>query len=157
MERPTIRRARQNEAGVLIEILTTTFLADQTRYIAEPVDPEHVMRVSVDLVARRLNSMAVAELDGRPVGMVYIEGARIEAVNVLPGYQRRGVGRALVGWAERELAEAGERWAMLDTQEANRPARAFYESCGYAVVGRWEQTEFTKAAVPMVRMGRALE
>jgi ribosomal-protein-alanine N-acetyltransferase len=52
----------------------------------------------------------------------------IEEVAVLPGMRRRGIGRALV---ERALREARPACALLAVDEANRAARALYESLGF--------------------------
>jgi GNAT superfamily N-acetyltransferase len=52
----------------------------------------------------------------------------IEELAVLPGMRRRGIGRALV---ERALREARPACALLAVDEANRAARALYESLGF--------------------------
>ena len=152
----TIRPAREGDRAALERVLGDTFLADHVRYIPEPVDAARVRAYTADLVGRRWPVMAVAEFDGEPVGMLYVEGAKIEAVNVLPAHQRRGVGSALMDWAEPRIAAAGFGQATLDTQEANLPARAFYEGRGYKVVQRWLQTAFTRTPIPTVTMARAL-
>jgi ribosomal protein S18 acetylase RimI-like enzyme len=56
----------------------------------------------------------------------------IDALAVDPGWRRRGVGRRLLADAEREAARAGLRGVALDTGLANAPARALYETYGFA-------------------------
>jgi GNAT superfamily N-acetyltransferase len=151
-----IRAATRADCAHLERILTRTFLADHTRYLPEPVDPEFVARFSADLVSRRWAAMALALLDDQPVGMLYTEPPKIEALNVLPAFQRRGIGTALMDWIEPALAAAGDLIATLDTQEANAPARRFYESRGYRTASHWLQTQFTKVPIPMVTLERSL-
>ena len=52
-------------------------------------------------------------------------------VRVLPEYQRRGYGRALVRELERHANTEGVTELVLDTGADNAAARAFYESLGY--------------------------
>jgi GNAT superfamily N-acetyltransferase len=74
----------------------------------------------------------LAELGNEAAG--YLSAVRrgsalaIEEVAVLPGMRRRGIGRALV---ERALREARPACALLAVDEANRAARALYESLGF--------------------------
>jgi GNAT superfamily N-acetyltransferase len=73
---------------------------------------------------------------GRPAaGMAYVEADKIEAVNVLREFQRNGVGRALMAWAQSRVREIGHALATVETQEANAPA--FCESLGYRVTRHW--------------------
>lgn len=50
-----------------------------------------------------------------------------------PADQRRGVGTALIGHVERELAAGGQRLLLVETSglPAYARARAFYARCGY--------------------------
>ena len=56
------------------------------------------------------------------------------ALYVLPSYQRRGLGRALVRAVVDQLVATGTRSMLLWVLEANAPARRFYEGLGGAVV-----------------------
>jgi protein-tyrosine phosphatase len=47
----------------------------------------------------------------------------------------RGVGRAMLGEAERRIAEAGRAYCRLDCVSTNPRLRAYYEGAGYTVVG----------------------
>ena len=150
-----VRAASEDDIPALERIMRETFLADQTRYIPEAVDPASIAAFTADLVSRRWRAMALAELGGEPVGALYAEGNKIEAVNVLPSHQRRGVGTALMDWIEPHLRDAGFADVSLDTQEANLPARAFYEGRGYVDIRRWLQKAFTKTPIPTVTMAMA--
>jgi ribosomal protein S18 acetylase RimI-like enzyme len=81
----------------------------------------------------------VAEIEGRPVGLVTWlakpggASAEIRAVAVEPGARGRGVGRALFAAAHGALAAAGASTAWLVTTNDNAPAIRLYESLGYGV------------------------
>lgn len=90
----------------------------------------------------------VAELDGHVVGMggfrpSSVPGrAEVLRVRVHPARRRRGIGRALMTALESRAAACGLSEAWLDTA-ANQPeAMAFYESLGYAEVGRESRPEW---------------
>ena len=152
----TIRAATEADLAALERVLVEAFLADHTRYIPEAVDPRIVRAFGADLVGQRWAAMALAQVGGEPVGMLYVEGPRIEAINILPAFQRRGIGTALMDWAEPRMAAAGVMEGTLDTQEANAPARAFYAARGYRVVRCWLQSAFTKVPIPTVTMAKRL-
>lgn len=83
---------------------------------------------------------AVAELDGRPVGCLRWQVSEdgdfhVRRVAVSPDLQRKGIGRTLMAWAEREALRQmcpaislGVRVALPDNLE-------FFERLGYVVTG----------------------
>jgi GNAT superfamily N-acetyltransferase len=74
--------------------------------------------------------------------------AELDGLFVDPGWWRRGIGRALIGEAERLAAGLGA--AGLDVV-ANPQALAFYEACGFVTTGSAE-TRFG----PAITMTKAL-
>jgi ribosomal protein S18 acetylase RimI-like enzyme len=60
----------------------------------------------------------------------YIHGLRVRR-----SVAGRGIGRALIAWAERELVARGKRLARLDCWAANDALCAYYERAGYQRVG----------------------
>ncbi|MEU9110500.1 GNAT family N-acetyltransferase [Streptomyces sp. NPDC048483] len=50
-------------------------------------------------------------------------------------YAPAGTGRAMLGQAERRIAEAGREWCRLDCVSSNPRLRTYYEGAGYTVVG----------------------
>lgn len=72
----------------------------------------------------------------------YIHGVRVRR-----SVAGRGVGRALIAWAERELAARGKRLARLDCWAANDALCAYYERAGYRRVGA---RTFTDGPEPFV-------
>lgn len=77
----------------------------------------------------------VAEIDGRVVGtaMGGYDGHRgwIYSLAVLPRYQRRGIGRAMIERLESLLAERGCVKIKLQILADNADAESFYNNLGY--------------------------
>jgi ribosomal-protein-alanine N-acetyltransferase len=99
---------------------------------------------SADAFARLLvlpgtfGHLAVSLSEEVPVGFVLARAAADEAeilaINVLPHWRRRGVGRALLG-AVMSGVRDGKR-LLLEVAEGNAPALALYRGCGFHPVGR---------------------
>lgn len=67
---------------------------------------------------------------------------RISNVAVTPEYRGRGIARALLQAAIREIARLGGSWAVLQVRADNPIARRFYESAGFTDVctdGIWKR------------------
>lgn len=72
----------------------------------------------------------------------------------------RGVGAAVLAWAEKHIAATGRRLARLDAVTSNRRLRRWYEERGYVEVGRrsfddprWFPTTLMQKRLDPVRMG----
>jgi GNAT superfamily N-acetyltransferase len=94
-----------------------------------------------DLIAR--GELAVACADGRPVGCVRIGGAELGLLAVARDAAGRGVGGALVAFAEetaRERGAAAMRLELLVPRAGTHPAKdrlhAWYTRLGYRPVER---------------------
>jgi ribosomal protein S18 acetylase RimI-like enzyme len=92
-------------------------------------------------IARKLavqgEMFLVAVVDGRIVGSVMAgyEGHRgwINYLGTAPEQRRRGIGRALMGEAERLLKERGCPKINLQVRTGNREVVAFYRAIGFRV------------------------
>jgi ribosomal protein S18 acetylase RimI-like enzyme len=88
-------------------------------------------------LSRDASNLLVVEDDGELVGSVMVgyEGHRgwINYLAVRPGHQRQGLGRLLVGEAERRLRELGCAKVNLQIRASNKPAVEFYRHIGYTV------------------------
>lgn len=93
--------------------------------------------------------IAVAEVAGEPVGglqLEYLWGALpyIAMIRVLSHWQRRGVGRTLLGFVETALSAAGHS-ALLSSSQANEPEpQAWHLRMGFDAADCWR--ELMKAA-----------
>jgi ribosomal protein S18 acetylase RimI-like enzyme len=93
-------------------------IAEQKRHLVERVLPDHDVRVAL--------------LGDRLVGFVAANATSVSQLYLRVGFQRRGIGRAMLAWAKER--SAGSLW--LYTFARNRRACAFYESQGFAAVAR---------------------
>jgi ribosomal-protein-alanine N-acetyltransferase len=107
------------------------------------VDRAYVRAQFVSFCTRGFATILVAEVDGLPAGW----GAREDSDNyvsdlwIAPGFQRRGIGGALLDRFETDIAEAGYATAELETAAANAGGIRFYERHGYRQV--WRQVKFS--------------
>jgi ribosomal protein S18 acetylase RimI-like enzyme len=72
----------------------------------------------------------VVELDGVVVGYASFTGKEISNMYVLPGYQGRGIGAALLAAVLRSMPSEAELWVF----ESNAGAIRFYERNGFETV-----------------------
>jgi ribosomal protein S18 acetylase RimI-like enzyme len=83
---------------------------------------------------------AVATVDARPVGSIRWDLSpdgefHVGRLAVHPAFQRRGVGRALMKWAEREALRQGRLAVVLGVRISLPGNLAFYRRLGYQVTG----------------------
>ena len=74
----------------------------------------------------------LAEVDARPVAFLELEGVWLNALYVLPGHARAGVGTALLELAKSLRPEGFCLWVF----ESNAPAREFYRARGLVELER---------------------
>ncbi len=123
------------------EVCLALVAADERDFTGEDPSPA----LSLEAAAAYLSDPHVwhwhAESSGQPVGflMAYVHRQRhgrelhvmFDEIGVREMWRRRGVGRALIEalHATMKAASIEEVWVLADNPEA----KAFYESCGYAV------------------------
>ncbi|MBC7249283.1 MAG: GNAT family N-acetyltransferase [Anaerolineae bacterium] len=116
------------------------------------IPAEYLANLSYEEDAQRLRErlknigperfLLVAEIQGEVVGFASggpersgdeVYKGEIYALYVLPAYQRRGIGRKLVGASARRLLQAGIGNLLVWVLSAN-PSRRFYETLGGQLV-----------------------
>jgi len=131
----TIRRATPADAPSVSEITDLAY----ARYLAllgrkpQPMTADHLAMVSehqVWLLVEGDRALAVLELIDEP------GCALIYSVAVRPEYQRRGLGRRLLAWAERQASYAGHDRIRLYTNALMEDNLTLYSRLGYAETGR---------------------
>jgi putative acetyltransferase len=82
----------------------------------------------------------------RLLGFMGLKGNRMESLFLDPACFRQGAGRQMV-------LHAQELWdeLLVDVNEQNGPAVAFYEACGFRVIGRSE-TDDQERPYPLLHM-----
>ena len=73
----------------------------------------------------------VADQQEQIAGFVGLAGNKVEALFIAPEFFRQGLGRQLI-----DHARALQGPLLVDVNEQNPAARAFYESLGFRVIGR---------------------
>ncbi len=123
-----IRPARSDDAEALAHIHAACFteawsVAEMARWLAMP---------SVVTVAA-FDSSAVT---GFVLAQAVADQAEFLTFGVDPAWRRRGIGRALLGALEAELARRGTRALYLDVAEDNTAALALYRIAGFTETTR---------------------
>jgi ribosomal-protein-alanine N-acetyltransferase len=95
--------------------------------------------------ARVLSALAedvvfVAREDGLQAGYVALrwnadEGLVIEQLLVVPGHERRGIGRKLLAYAEGYAIAEGAPTLLIVAEPDNHAARGFYQRSGFVPIG----------------------
>jgi len=133
----TVREARADDAGALVELLAELGYPSTAGQIAA-----RVRRLTADAASR----VFVATIDGALAGLAAIHvTAAVEhdsptclliAMVVGKRHRRQGVGSALVLRAEEEARALGCGRIVLGSAEGRHDAHAFYERLGYEHTGR---------------------
>jgi GNAT superfamily N-acetyltransferase len=139
MSAPLIRPARLQDAPQAVEVLRASIA--QLCQLDHQDDPETLEQwlrnKTTEHFERWLNAsgalVLVAEVEAmvRGVGMIHDSG-EIRLCYVYPGFERAGLGRALVEAAERWAEASGIKMLRL---QSSATARAFYERLGYVSAG----------------------
>lgn len=104
------------------------------RYIETDIGGRFVERCGAD--------MLVAEIEGEIAGLIHCVDDFVDALHVPSNFQRKGVGRRLMGRAERDMAAKGFRQARLETDTFNEQSQSFYKALGYVEMGRYPDEEW---------------
>jgi ribosomal protein S18 acetylase RimI-like enzyme len=85
-----------------------------------------------------IQNLRVVQLDGQDAGMLYVqertEELYLASIEILPAFQRRGIGTAVI----RELIAAAARLGKpvaLQVLKGNIRARSLYQRLGFGVTG----------------------
>jgi predicted N-acetyltransferase YhbS len=98
---------------------------------------------------------ALAWLDGTPVGCLRLvpelDSLHVRRVAVLPEHQGRGIGLALMAWAEREAAGRGLPAVSVGVRLALPGNLAFYGRLGYQAVAEHAHPGYERPTWVMMR------
>lgn len=117
---------------------------------------ENLESVRVELAHR---GGALAHLDGVAVGCLRLDpgpdGFHVRRVAVDPAFQGRGVGRALMGWAEAEARRRRHRDVTVGVRLALPQNIRFYRRLGYEIVSEHAHTGYRRST--WVKMRKRLQ
>jgi len=100
----------------------------------------------LDNLSREDHTTHVPVLDDKTVGFFNFGPCRDDSLDdsyyhlysiyIDPAFQRQGIGRQMMAYAEACAREQGKRAMMLKVFEKNEDSRRFYEACGYRKDGK---------------------
>ncbi|WP_419787004.1 GNAT family N-acetyltransferase [Pseudodesulfovibrio sp.] len=154
----TIRRAARNDLPALERLLRDSFDASYALFL--PGQYVRSWRTSDEpsrTLRQLMGSMGVALSGTTPVGFVACQNDTVAELWVSPKYKRRGVGTALLQWAEDWLREQGFSTAKLNCYERNTSGLAFYRKNGYAVTDRFPSRRIAGGPVTVFTLSKALD
>lgn len=143
MTAPTIRPASSADRPAVERIVRDAY----TKYIARIGKPPGPM---CDDYARRIADQAVwvliafGEIAGILVLLEENDHLLLDNVAVEPRHQGKGIGRALIDFAEQEARRRCHAEIRLYTHQAMHENIALYACLGYEEIGRGEQAGFER-------------
>jgi GNAT superfamily N-acetyltransferase len=140
-----LRRGHPADAGAAAEVWLRSRHA-AVPLVPTPVHTDEEVRhwFETVVVATRETWLAVA--GGAVVGVMVLDGDEVDQLYVDPGWQRRGVGAALLRLAQARRPGGLALW----TFQSNHPARRFYEQHGFLAVA-WTDGSTNEERAPDVR------
>lgn len=125
-----IRRMRPDELGVVVDAWYRSLMGSLAFLRPEQLRSEDEYKGFFRSVVVATRDLWIAELEGRVVGVLALEGHEIDRLYVAPEAQRRQVGTALLAHAQALHPEG----LTLVTRQRNSAARQFYERHGFAAL-----------------------
>lgn len=150
MSSPSYRQARISDATFLGHIQVTSWRSAfrgiaPDDYLDHQVSPENQAQDWKDILTDKDQIVVVAELGNELAGYAWAHreddpamgwDTELVSMHILPSFKRQGIGKGLIASIASELLSRNYRSMYLWVLEDNRPARAFYELIGGAVVGK---------------------
>ena len=153
-----IRPASRNDLPALERLLRESFTSSYAlfmpgAYLREWQTTDQPARI----LSRHLGNTAVAVINDSPAGFVACAAGSVAELWVAPHMKRRGVGAALLHWAEEKLREDGHDSATLSCYERNTEGLAFCRSQGYAVTARYPSRRVVGGPVMVCTLTKPLD
>jgi ribosomal protein S18 acetylase RimI-like enzyme len=146
-----IRKAGPDDAAALKAILRDTF---ESTWLPQLTPEAAAIYQRQDrpaaYVGERGLLFVVAEVGGAVVGLVDWDGDFVNALHVLAGHARSGVGSRLMDHAEAAMAADGHAQARLETDTFNTRSQAFYARRGYREAGRYPDEEWNSGLTTLL-------
>jgi len=127
-----IRRAIATDREILLDVWLRSVRATHT-FVADADIEDMIPQVWNYLASGEPDFWVVCDDSGTIMGFMGMSGSKMDALFLVPEFQRRGAGGQMVRHAQAMYGEL-----TVDVNEQNSAARAFYEACGFVVEGRSE-------------------
>ena len=99
----------------------------KSQWERELTDPKRICTGVLDLETKKLLGLCTAWL--------VIDELQITSIAVDPLYQRKGIGKFLISDLIKRSYSLGTNQIHLEVKDTNNPAKAFYKSFGFKIVG----------------------
>jgi len=137
--RGTIRSATLEDLKDVLDILNITNKAFYRAIVPPETFREPYLAVEELAGEFKRKDFYLYELEGKPIGVAAFEArdrgvAVVDRVYVLPDFQRRGIGAALLTHIERQAVKRGVREIVLWTDSEAAWAICFYKRLGYSEI-----------------------
>jgi ribosomal protein S18 acetylase RimI-like enzyme len=135
------QRATKEDAQTLIEVQNESFREDYETYGECPAYEESLEKMT-EMIENAL--VYKTECQGRIISDAIVRkrddgGYYLRVLAVIPEFQGKGIGKAMVQFLEEELDD-GKYWCLITPKQSDRN-RHFYESLGYRNVGEEKHSE----------------
>jgi ribosomal protein S18 acetylase RimI-like enzyme len=139
----TIRRARRDDVGVIVQMLADDPLGSARERLEDPLPPSYVRAFEALDRDPNIQLMVAEDGEGAVVGCLQLcilpglssQGASrglIEDVRVASRCRSRGIGEQLVQWAVAAARGRGCKLVELLTHNTRVDAQRFYKRLGFA-------------------------
>lgn len=141
VEQVTFRRAVEDDLPALVALLADDPFGATREAAHDPDDPRYRSAFAT-IDADPAHLLLVADLDGRPVGLLHLTflqhlthhgglRAHVEGVRVAAEMRGSGLGSRMMAHVEELARSRGARMVQLMTDVRREDARRFYERCGF--------------------------
>ena len=131
----TLRPARPEDMPTVAEVWHRAWHTAHVGHVPDGLTAGRTLEAFHTRTPPRVADTSVAEVEGRVVGFVMVEGDELEQLFVDPDLHGSGVAGPLLAEGERRIAEAGYDVAWLAVVVGNVRARRFYEKHGWYDAG----------------------
>ncbi len=125
----TIREMQREDIEAILGIERRSFPTPWTEWMF--VSHLKFTGVSINLVLETMEGIS-----GYAIAWMAHDEIHLLSIAVRPGNRRLGHGRALLEEVIRRGRECGGSLVVLEVREGNDPARSFYDSMGFQVIGK---------------------
>ncbi|MCW2797391.1 GNAT family N-acetyltransferase [Nocardioides sp.] len=129
---PILRPGTEDDAPVVADIWHRAWHLAHAGQVPDGLTAARTLEAFHERTPMRVADTTVAEVEGRVVGFIMVDGDEVEQVFVDPDQHGSGVAALLLDEAERQVAATGHGLAWLAVVAGNARARRFYEKHGWS-------------------------